>query len=359
MRNPRNSVAAGDGGGVCKTALLLPAPPPPPGDQPGGAPPVGEASGRHGAALVVDWDEGRLDVVYSDGSVPLGPLAALPAERRRALNQASAVAVAGGGGGAAAPPSGQGARPRLHLDGDGGCEGEEEEEEEGGVDVERRALDVSGCHFVGGRLTPPGGPAGGALEALTLRVFVDATLLEVFTSTGAQAFARARSVGLLGVHAHSALACCVGVGGCRRGAGGARVPRRGRALGRRRAPAGAAARHLWRGPQHARHVAGRAPHRAPLGAAASDDDGAVQGLLGGEGEGDLATRDLCLCLAAVVSCARAPDCGVLPEPHSLSWLPWFACSRAPRSPAGALRPFLVTLRAAVRPRALVAGAACT
>lgn len=67
--------------------------------------------------------------------------------------------------------------------------------------MDRRALNIEGCHAVGGVLRPlsahakhahtngsgssTGGPVRGSVgEQLTLRVFVDASLVEAFTSTG-------------------------------------------------------------------------------------------------------------------------------------------------------------------------------
>lgn len=133
--------------------------------------PIGEASGRHGAVLLFDWLEQRLDVVFSDGSTSLQQLAVLPYHRYRQLNSQSVVAVE------------HGTVDSLNsLDNEDGSSDEEAE-------VERRAVNISGCHAVGGALhfSPPTQvPDSGepAWQPITLRVFMDHSLLEVFTSTG-------------------------------------------------------------------------------------------------------------------------------------------------------------------------------
>ncbi|KAL6756492.1 glycosyl hydrolase [Haematococcus lacustris] len=158
--------------------------------------PIGEASGRHGAVLLFDWQEQRLDVVFNDGSVSLQQLAAMPMNRYRQLNSQSVVAVG------PSPPSSPGhptcsidateerarsCTPLMHhlhgtFEDDGGSSDDEAE-------VERRAINISGCHAVGGALHfAPANKSHAAnkpaWQPITLRIFLDHSLLEVFTSTG-------------------------------------------------------------------------------------------------------------------------------------------------------------------------------
>ena len=51
------------------------------------------------------------------------------------------------------------------------------------ADVERRALNIEGCHTVGGTLAPTFHDTEG-LEEMSFRIFIDTSLVEVFTSTG-------------------------------------------------------------------------------------------------------------------------------------------------------------------------------
>lgn len=53
--------------------------------------------------------------------------------------------------------------------------------------IQRKPLDIRGCHVLGGRLRNLPAPAAPAplLQPLGLRVFVDHSVVEAFTSTGA------------------------------------------------------------------------------------------------------------------------------------------------------------------------------
>ncbi|KAF5830052.1 glycosyl hydrolase [Dunaliella salina] len=128
---------------------------------------LGIPSGLYGAALLYDWNEERLDVVYSNGRQQLDDLCALPFH----LYKDASVDVSDRMAGAVEERDLKGVHQLKVEDGQG--------------NVEERSVDIAGTHIVGSKLHFPLNEHGQPeVRPLTLRIFLDHSLLEVFTCTG-------------------------------------------------------------------------------------------------------------------------------------------------------------------------------
>ncbi|KAF5831773.1 glycosyl hydrolase [Dunaliella salina] len=144
-------------------------------------PTEGEACGRFGAALLYDWRNNRLDVVYPDATVPLEKLCDMPLSGLKSMSRAAHVFVSSHGSDAYEDVD-VGKDPEMHEVAYTPIHGTEEHAGMPHETTLHQPIDIRGCHAIGGHLRNM--PKTGALRPIRLRIFLDFSLVEAFTSTG-------------------------------------------------------------------------------------------------------------------------------------------------------------------------------